>query len=273
MNALPRFLILIGAVAQLPAKEPQPPGSPPPDFVIRSTIVTETDVVQAPPMQGLPPVSGTITTTVHLVEDPGIPDPVPVPPGPVLSKPSNLTELLKARTNAIPDHPVFLSASVNPDGKTLIRIHLMAPNRKEVAAWSNVDFNHFRGLSHIMSTDGSALPVRHSLMMGIGESANPSAPLPPSSLPALADGPAFVILSEEPADEDTVRIIEAMHELYRTDGPRLVAEYQARVLEEESRREYLLANPPQPKDVTIHFWQRKHPVGTLPETMNNTEDN
>ena len=43
--------------------------------------------------------------------------------------------------------------------------------------------------------------------------------------------------------------------------------YAERSKAEAERRAYLLAHPPVPKDVTIHFWQRDHPVGMPAETI------
>ena len=55
-----------------------------------------------------------------------------------------------------------------------------------------------------------------------------------------------------------------MHDLYRTEGPRMVAAYDARMKAEEERRAYLIAHPPKPKDVTVYFWNRGHPIGETP---------
>jgi len=51
-------------------------------------------------------------------------------------------------------------------------------------------------------------------------------------------------------------LLQGMHDLYRNEGPRMEAAYQARIKAHEERKAYLLANPPKPEDVTIQFWDR-----------------
>jgi len=44
-------------------------------FKTLASRTTKMDVVKAPPMQGLPPVTGRINVTVRMVQDPGRPEP------------------------------------------------------------------------------------------------------------------------------------------------------------------------------------------------------
>src|SRR5690606_4064394 len=75
-------------------------------------------------------------------------------------------------------------------------------------------------------------------------------------IPALPDGaPAFVIVTENP-DPESVRMIEDLHALHRAEGARMAAAAAAREQAYEDRKAHLLANPPKPRDVTVHFWKR-----------------
>jgi hypothetical protein len=68
-----------------------------------------------------------------------------------------------------------------------------------------------------------------------------------------------VIQTEHP-DPGTLTCIEDLHALYRDEGTRMAEACAARKLAREARKAHLLANPPKPKDVTVHFWSRPHPL-------------
>lgn len=255
--------------------KPSPPSPPPvlPDFQIKSTVVREMDVVESPPMSGLPPVTGTITTTVHLVEDPQLPDP---PPPPVAPENQQVNPRL-----ANPEWEwrrlVFVSATVYDHSRTLLRCHPNGDVKKEIKVWSNLDFNHFSGFSafEVKAADGkvrrydlllmcfgnvdtqkrAALMARHGMEYDLPE------------IPALPDDkPAYVIEDAAP-DAGAVQLVEDMHELYRNEGPRMETAYHARNKAQAEQRAYFLANPPVPKDVTMNFWERGHPVGMSADTI------
>ena len=62
-------------------------------------------------------------------------------------------------------------------------------------------------------------------------------------------------MTENP-DPGAVKLVENLHALYRTEGTRMAADFAARAKATEEQKAYLLANPPKPKDVTVHFWKR-----------------
>lgn len=255
---------------------PSPPLPPPelPEFTVKSTVVREMDVVESPPMSGLPPVEGTITATVHVVEDPQLPDPPPPPVQPDDSRGNsgiadsgNDSEWLRF---------VFVSAKVYDHSRTLLRCHPNGNVKKEITVWSNLDFNCFTGFStfEVKTADGKVR--RYELMMSVGdEDTHKRAELLAKhdmeydlpEIPALPDGkPAYVIEDAAP-DAGAVQLIEDLHELYRNEGPRMEAAYLARIKAEAEQRAYFLAHPPVPKDVTVNFWERSHPVGMSDDTI------
>ena len=67
-----------------------------------------------------------------------------------------------------------------------------------------------------------------------------------------------------------MEIITGLHELYKVEGPRMKAAYEAREKARIEREAYLRANPPQPQDITIHIWKRETPVRPSAPGANST---
>ena len=258
--------------------KPSPPAPLPvlPDFVVKSTVFREMDVVEPPPMSGLPPVQGTITATVHLVEDPRLPDPPPPLPPVSVDDPRVQTSLAEMSEKYREIQILFLSATVYNHSRTLLHCYATGNGNKEITVWSNLDFNHFCGFStfEVKAADGEIR--QYALIMGIGNEdtqkrtevlAKHDVEYDLPEIPALPDDkPAYVIEDVAP-DAEMTQLIEDLHELYRSEGPRMAVAYAERSKAEAVRRAYLIAHPPVPKDVTIHFWQRDHPVGMPAETI------
>ena len=150
---------------------------------------------------------------------------------------------------------VMLSATVYDHNRTLLHCNISGGGAaEEITAWSNLDFNHFCGLGGFEVTAANGKVRSYSLMMSIGdENANHEGP----AIPAIPDGaPAFVIQGEHP-DPVSLTVIEDLHAYYRTEGHRMAEAAAAREKAYEEKKAYLLANPPKPKDVTVHFWKRE----------------
>ena len=199
-----------------------PPLPPPPvvkpDFQIESTQVKRVDVVEAPEMPDLPPVEGRITIKVHTVADPGLPDPPPPLPPLEVNDPQVLARLAELRAKYKETKIVFLSATVYDDKRTWLRCYPSGDVGKEIAAWSNIDFNHFCGFGGLEATGADGEVRKYSLR---------------------------------------VTLIEDLHALYRSEGVRMAEACAAREKAHEERKAYLLANPEKPKDVKVHFWKRE----------------
>lgn len=258
--------------------QPSPPSPPPvlPDFVVKSTVVREMEVVEPPPMSGLPPVTGTITTTVHLVEDPKLPDPPPPLPPVAVDDPLVQARLAEMTEKYREIDILFLSATVYDHSRTQLRCYPNGNPRKEITVWSNLDFNHFCGFSsfEVKAADGGVR--RYYLLMGIGnEDTQKRAALLAKhdmeydlpEIPALPDDKPTYLIEDAAPDAETAQLVEDLHELYRCEGPRMEAAYHARIKAEAEQRAYYLANPPKPKNVTVHFWEREHPVGMSADTI------
>ncbi len=250
-------------VADLPESPLTAPTSQPapvkekPDFEIESTQVKLIEVVEAPPMAGLPPVEGTMKLTVHSVADPRIPD--PTPPVTQAQNPSAEEFPPEFLDSTQESHFASISATVYDNSRTLLTCNSNAGAGSEVTVWSNINFNHFSGIGNVEAKGADGKVRNYNLMMSIGndttdklnKSGAPAIPVMPNG------APAFVIQTEQP-NAATLTLIEDLHALYRTEGTRMAEAAAARVKAEDEKRAYLIANPPKPKDITVHFWNREH---------------
>ncbi|WP_367872870.1 hypothetical protein [Luteolibacter sp. Populi] len=264
---------IVGPIADgspVPAIEPPPQ----PDFVVESTITRSVFVEKAPEMAGLPSVKGRINVTLNRVEDPRLPNPPPPPPLPPLDPDDPVVQarLAEMRENYKRTELVFVSAQVYDHACSLVRWYPNGQPRSIMSAWSNIDFNHFSGFAacQIKGVDGEIRT--YGFLMGTGNcdttrleqlAAQRGLDYEPPDIPALpplADGPAFVLAEGDSSNQEAMRIIDDMHELYRVEGLRMAQAYEGRTRAQVERLAFLLANPPQPKDVTIHYWKRERPA-------------
>ena len=252
------------------AQQPARPPAAKPDFQIQSTQVKLVDVVEAPPMAGLPPVEGTIQLKVHSVADPGLPEPArSVASQPEQADFSDNPEFLERLAQLAEEQQqnrfAFVSATVYDRSRTRLTCHPSGDGHTAVTAWSNIDFNHFRSIGRFEVSDADDKTRSYQLMLGIGNQdsrqqrawrAARQTELNMPQMPALPTGaPAFVIVTENP-DPASVQLLEDMHALYRDEGTRMAADVAASEKANQQKKAYLRANPPQPKDVTVHFWKR-----------------
>jgi hypothetical protein len=240
-----------------------------PDFKVKSSVIRRMEVEESPEMPGLRAPKGRIKVTVQWVENPGLPDPQPP-----LSAPPPAGYPGQARTAAIQAEEqgaqlILVSATVYDHARSYLRCYFSGGTGNEIGAWSNLDFNHFIGFSSYQVKGADGKLREYSFLMGIGDAETkvsgerlakngdthelPEVP----SLPDLATkGPAFIITDGAPADKLSVELIQSMHDLYRVEGRRMEAAYHRRIAAYEERKNYLLENPPVPKDVIIRFWKR-----------------
>jgi hypothetical protein len=266
---------ITGPVAGYTPAAPSPPPASP-DFQIEGTQIRLVDVVESPPMSDLPPVTGTITIKVHQVVDPGLPDPPMTLPPLAVDDPQVIAKLAALSAKYRKTRSAFLSATVYHRSRTLLTCYPNGHHEKAVKFWSNLDFNHFSGFGTFEVTGTEGEVRSYALIMGIGNE-NPEfrrkrlayqgIPFVEPEIPAFSDdGPSFVILTENP-DPEGVELVEDLHALYRHEGKRMAEACAAREKAHAERKAYLLANPPKPKDVTMHFWKREQPVGMAADTI------
>ena len=250
------------------------------NFEIISSRTTVMDVVKAPEMEDLPPITGRINVTVQMVEDPGLAE--PLEPLPVLEPqdPAVVARMEELQEKYRGTSLVFLSASVYDHKRTLLRIHTHPGQNGEVTAWSNLNFNHFSGFSTYRVKDGVDGTLHDfGILMGLGnEDTERLAELSTRSdwqydspeIPEFHDlaevGPAFVVTKGEEGSP-AMDILEQLHDLYRKEGAKMEAAYHAREKARAERKAYLLENPPKPSDVTVRFWNRNPAPSTQDQTQ------
>jgi hypothetical protein len=213
------------------------------------------------------PVRKEISITVDEVADPKIPD--PPPPAVVAPDPEKLAAF-RARMAARPK-PVFimLSATVYDHECTLLRWHPNGRRDLEMTAWSNIDFELLGGRSRF-SRNGTEYHLflglgredtaaRRRLAERLGRPYTPPSPPPVPELPP-DETPAFIVTKGDATDAAATAPVTAMHEFFAENSALLQAEYEARLLARSEREAYLRAHPPEPKDITVRFWQRENQV-------------
>jgi hypothetical protein len=77
------------------------------------------------------------------------------------------------------------------------------------------------------------------------------APAPPEFTEGKA---SFQITGDQPAAEKLVAI-QSLHNIYNDQYERLKTAFEGRERARIEREEYLKANPPQPKNITLNFWR------------------
>ena len=262
---------------------PGPPAPAPvlPVFKVKSTDIRRDYVIQPPPMPGLPPVRGIVTTTVQVVQDPHIPKPPPPPSAPPVPDQSAMARPALQRVGGVTRQTASVSATVYDHSRTYLRCHPAGEPEKEICCWSNLNFNHFSGFSTYQAEGPDGQITQYSFFMSIGNensqrigdrttTAGRTTQAPESpDLPDLAtEGPAFIVTEGNTSDNNAMEVLESLHELYDVEGPRMKAAYHARIKAEADRKAYLLANPPTPKDVTIRIWKRDTPPPNNPGAVN-----
>ena len=251
-----------------------------PDFEILRTQRRRVQINEGPPMTGLPPVKGEISIEVHEVADPGLPDLPEKPPvasnaqnddlGDSVQRASAFGGLIDTIAN---ERMAFISATVYDHSRTLLRCYLNGNSDKKITVWSNVNCNYFRGMGAFVVKGADGGERQYIYVMGIGNvdvekelafRRKHGMPLRRDielDIPELPDdGPAYVVQRDDSdasaPDPATLTMIDDLHAFYRDEGDRLIESYEARKRANAARRAELLANPPKPKDVKIHFWKR-----------------
>lgn len=254
------------------------PGEPPPPPEVPGFSVTESrtrriDVVEAPPMTGLPPVTGRISVTVKKVIDPALPELPALLPDVRPDDPAVMAKLQELKESYRGTHLVFVSATTYDHSRTYLRIYPNGRVDEQVAAWSNLDFHHFSGFSMYRVTEADGTFSDYGLLMGVGNMdtvrwaalmAEHGRDYTPPEIPPLPDlathGPSYVVVEGKGSGSDALDTLYQMHELYRKEGSRMEEAFYARRAEEARQRAWYLANPPKPKDLVLHYWRGKRPA-------------
>ena len=139
---------------------------------------------------------------------------------------------------------------------------------EEFQAWSNIDFNHLngfasfegRGKNYTMMLLTSNASLADLKQVQSQRAAQEALQLPDfSKLDARGASPSYMIVKGDEKNDSAMEFIEALHDLYAAEKPRLVAAYHARIKNAKINalhQEHLRLNPPPKSDVIINFWKR-----------------
>ena len=143
-------------------------------------------------------------------------------------------------------HLLLLSATVYPGPITYLRwSHNFKDGRvEEYSGWSNIDFNHFAGMSTFLATDGE----QHSFVMGLGNEE-----ISPKRVPEFKTTAPKFIPDQHLIPAEALITVNSLHKLYAIESDRLAAAYAGRQSAEAAQRAFELANPVQPKDLIIRY--------------------
>ena len=148
-------------------------------------------------------------------------------------------------SEAPPSHFLLLSATVYPGPRTFLNWshHLADGTSRQFSGWSNIDFNHYTGVSTFLGTDGN----HHTFVMAIGteEIAAGNAP------EFTTNAPTFIPDVEIPAE--ALVVVDSLHKIYATESEKLAIAHAGREAARLAEEAELLANPPQPKDLIIRY--------------------
>ncbi len=194
--------------------------------------------------------------TINRIKDPGLPDPRPAPPKTTELTPEqieafrNSPEVQQWLEEAAKTTHMFISATVIDQRATLIR---WWHEGSEYLAWSNANWLYLTGFTDCQKGD------RHFSSLLIASNMN-STQLPedspyriPEDLPAVPG--TYRVIKGDLSNTAAFEGITAFHELYQSDFARLKAAYDLREQRRIERQAELLANPPKPKDIVVHYWK------------------
>jgi len=248
-------------LGEIPDGTPPPPAPPKPEYHVAARDVLSTATHE----------QGGRTITIREIK----PIALPPPPPPVeitLAEPdAEFSQRLAEYREAHPKNELlFLGATVfrskDSPPRTLVRWWPQG-GRGTITFWSSADFALIAGgINSFADTAGDS----HHLLMGWGNvdidrmaelytAAGREYDAP--DLPEFTDGKATfeVIGDTEPTAEELV-VIQSLHDIYNSELERLKTAYEGRERARIEREEYLKANPPQPKDITLNFWRTEKPA-------------
>ncbi len=247
---------ILGAI---PDGTPPPPSPPKPEFPISRKDVLATAVHE----------QGGRTITIREIK------PIALPPPPaevvVAKADEEFSQRLSEYREANPRNELlFLGATVfrpkDSPPRTLVRWWPQG-SKETITFWSSADFALIAGgINSFADSAGN----NHQLMMGWGNvdieritqlyAAN-GRDYDTPDLPDLTEGKAtFQIEGEHQPSPDEIVVIQSLHDIYNNELERLRTAYEGRERARLEREEYLKANPPQPKDITINYWRTEKPV-------------
>jgi hypothetical protein len=257
----PATLFTSRILGEVPDGTPPPPSAPKPEFNIAKRDVIDTATHE----------QGGRTITIRQIK------PISLPPPPAETNVSEVdAEFSQRLTEYREAHPknelLLLGATVfrskDSPPRTLVRWWPRGGGGT-VTFWSSADFALIAGgINSFADTAGAT----HHMAMGWGNvdidrmaelSAIKGREFGAPDLPEFPEGNAtFQIAGDtKPSGEELV-VIQSLHDIYNSELARLRTAWEGRERARIEREEYLKANPPQPRSITLNFWRTEKPAAT-----------
>jgi hypothetical protein len=245
-------------LGNIPDGTPPPPAAPKPEFIVPAKDILQTATHQ----------QGGRTITLHQIKPIALPPPPPPATAVAEPDPEFLARFAKYRETHPRSGTLFLSATVyrraGSQPRTLVR-YWPAGKGEGITFWSSADFALVSGIHAYIDTAGKT----RSIFMGWGSvdidrmtdlAATRDRKFVTPEIPTFPDGKAsFLISGNQPAAEDLVAI-QSLHDLYNGEYQRLLTAHQGREQARLLHEAELKANPPRPKDITLHYWRTEKPA-------------
>ena len=181
---------------------------------------------------------------------------------------SNSKSAVEHQSSAVKYGGTFMVYATIDDHRTT-RVRWQYDGEK-YEAYSNIDFNHLNGFHSfegrgkrytMMLLTGNASRRDMGRKLDKGTRAGMVADL--SKLPTLARrGPSYMLIKGDENNDGAMEFIEAIHDLYAAEQPRLRRAYEARKknsIIQAKNQDSLRKNPPPKPDIIINYWKRHTP--------------
>jgi hypothetical protein len=242
---------------KIPDGTPPPPQPPKPKYQVSARDILATTTHQ----------QGGRTITVRQI------NPIELPAPPELAAPVEISDELRLKLAEYREkhpyrQPIALGATVyrleNETTRSLVSVWITG-QREPVSFWSSGDFSLLSGIGTFTDKQGEtrSLFMLWSIfdtnrfakrMIELGREYD----LP--EIPDLPSDKAAYVILRGAADDDLLTDINALHEILNHDSVELRRAYEGRVRAAKEREDYLKANPPQPRDITLNYWRTEKPA-------------
>lgn len=246
-------------IGELPDATPPPPEPPKPEFIVPAKDILESETHQ----------EGGREITIQKIE----PIDLPPPPEPAAA-PDTITLEFQASIDAYQAaHPksrtIQLGGTIYRSNNTATRsrVTYWPAGEPPVTFWSSADFSLFSGFATFADSQGD---TRTLLMMWTAIDRDRLAalmtrhgqPYQPLAIPEFPAGKATFAIVEGNPSAASLGTIQSLHDLYHNEHAKLQAAYDRREQTRIAQETQLKAHPPQPKDITLNYWE----IGTAAPT-------
>jgi hypothetical protein len=248
-------------LGEIPDGTPPPPAPPKPEYHVAARDVLSTATHE----------QGGRTITIREIKPIALPPP---PPPAEIAPAEQDAEFSQRLAEYRESHPknelLFLGATVfrskDSPARTLVRWWPMG-GKGTITFWSSADFALIAGgINSFADTVGDT----HHMLMGWGNVdidrmaelyAAKGREYDAPDLPEFPEGKAtFEVTGDTNPTAEELVVIQSLHDVYNSELERLRTAYEGRERARIEREEYLKANPPQPKDITLNFWRTEKPA-------------